>query len=51
MPYTVKCETDNVSFSQINSEMLELRAVLNVRAEVMKHTERRLVDNVEEVEE
>lgn len=50
MPYTVKCETDNVSFLQINSEMLELRAVLNIYAEVMKHNERRLVDNIEEVE-
>ncbi|MGE5632322.1 MAG: DUF3794 and LysM peptidoglycan-binding domain-containing protein [Caulobacteraceae bacterium] len=50
MPYTVKCNTENVSFSQINSEMIELRAVLNVYAEVLKHTEKRLVDKVEEVE-
>jgi len=50
MPYTVKCGTDSVSFSQINSEMLELRVVLFVGAEVMKHCEKRLVDNVEEAE-
>lgn len=50
MPYTVKCGTDSVSFSQINSELLELRVGLNICAEVMKHTEKRLVDNIEEAE-
>ena len=50
MPCTVKCSADSVNFSKINNEMIELRVVLGVYAEVMRHIEKRLVDNVEAVE-
>ncbi|KUO74341.1 MAG: hypothetical protein APF77_16445 [Clostridia bacterium BRH_c25] len=50
MPCTVKCSADSVSFSQINSEVIEIRAVLGVYAEAVKHTEKKLVEKIEAVE-
>lgn len=50
MHYAVNCDTGSVSFSQINSEMLELKVALNFYAEVMKHSEKKLVERIEETE-
>lgn len=46
----VKCSVDSVSFSLINSEMLEVRIVVGISAEVTKHLEKRMVDNISEIE-
>lgn len=50
MPCAVKCSADSVNFSQINNEVIEIRVVLGVYAEAVKHTEKRLVENIEAVE-
>jgi LysM repeat protein len=50
MPCTVKCSADSVSFTQINNEVIEIRAVLGVYAEAVRHIEKRLVEKVEAVE-
>ena len=50
MPCTVKCSADSVSFTQINNEVIEVRAVLGVYAEAVRYIEKRLVENIEAVE-
>ncbi len=50
MPCTVKCSADSVSFTQINNEVIEVRAVLGVYAEAVRHIEKRLVENIEAAE-
>lgn len=47
---TVKCSADSVSFTQINNEIIEVRAVLGVYAEAARNIEKRLVEKVESVE-
>ena len=50
MSCIVKCNADSLNFTQINNEVIEVRAVLGVYAEVVKHIEKKLVENVEAVE-
>lgn len=50
MLHKLKCSADNVVFSHINSEVIELRVVLCVSAEVMKQIEKKLVNKLEEKE-
>ncbi len=48
MHHGVKCSADHVMFSQINSEVMELRVVLSISVEIMKQTEKKLVNRLEE---
>jgi LysM repeat protein len=50
MPCSVKCSTDSVSFTQINNEVLEVKAVLGVYAEAVRPMEKKLVESMEVVE-
>lgn len=50
MPCNVKCSTDSVSFTQINNEVIEVKAVLGVYAEAVKPVEKKLVESMEVVE-
>lgn len=50
MHFMVGCSKDSVAASQINSEIIELRIILCISAEVMKQTEKRLVNKLEEKE-
>jgi LysM repeat protein len=50
MPCTVKCSADSVNFTQINNEVIELRVVVGVYAEAVKHIEKKLVEKVDVVE-
>ena len=50
MPCTVKCSADSVNFVQINNEVIEVRVVLGVYAEAMRHIEKKLLEKVEAVE-
>jgi len=50
MPLTVKCSADSVNFTQINNEVIEVRVVLGVYAEAVRHIERKLVETVEVIE-
>lgn len=50
MPCTIKCSADSVSFSQINNEVIEVRAVLGVYAEAVRNAEKKLIEKVEAVE-
>ncbi|MFZ5351242.1 MAG: DUF3794 and LysM peptidoglycan-binding domain-containing protein [Bacillota bacterium] len=46
----VKCEVDDASYSLMNSEMIELRVVISIYADIWKKTEKKIVDRIEEVE-
>lgn len=50
MPCNVKCSADSVNFSKINNEIIELRVVLGVYAEAMRHIEKKLIENIETME-
>ena len=45
-----KCYIDNVSYSLINSEMVEVRVVLGAAAEVTKPVEKKMVSRIDQVE-
>ncbi len=47
---SIKVNIDNVSFSLMNSTMIELRVVLSAIADIWKHIEKKLVNRIEEVE-
>lgn len=50
MQCDVKCDIDSLSFSPMNSTMIELRVVLGVTASAYKQTDKRIVTMVEELE-
>jgi hypothetical protein len=50
MQCMTKCNVESLNFAPMNSQMIELRIVLNVSAEAYKQTDKRLVNKVEEVE-
>ena len=50
MQCIVKCSVDSLNFSPMNSQMIDLRVVINVSADAYKQTEKRLVNKAEEVE-
>ncbi len=50
MPYTIKCSADSIGFTQINNEVIELRVILGIYAEALKHTEKKLVWEIEAME-
>lgn len=50
MQCPAKCSVDSLTFSPMNSQMIELRVVLCVTAEAYKQTDKKLVTRVEEVE-
>jgi LysM repeat protein len=46
----MKCSIDNISFSLMNSTMIELRVVLSAMSEVWKQAEKKVVTSIQEVE-
>lgn len=50
MQCQTKCSVDSLTFSPMNSQMIELRVVLCVTAEAYKQTDKKLVNRVEEKE-
>lgn len=50
MQCITKCAIDSVTFSPMNSQMIELRVVLGMTADAYKQTDKRLVTKVEEIE-
>lgn len=50
MQCEVKCSIDSLTFSPMNSTMIEVRVVLGVSASAYKQTDKRIVNKIEEVE-
>jgi nucleoid-associated protein YgaU len=50
MQCITKCNVDSLTFSPMNSQMIELRVVISVSADAYKQTDKKLVNRVEEVE-
>ena len=50
MQCLTKCNIESLTFSPMNSQMIELRVVINVSADAYKQTDKRLVNRVEEVD-
>lgn len=50
MQCDVRCNVDSLTFSPMNSTMIELRVVLGVSANAYKQSDKRIVSKVEEVE-
>ena len=50
MQNAAKCYVDSVSYSLINSEMVEVRVVLGASAEIMRPIEKKMVSRIEQVE-
>lgn len=50
MQCLTKCNVESLTFSPMNSQMIELRMVISVSADAYKQTDKKLVNKVEEVE-
>ncbi len=50
MMSNLKCSIDNIAYSLMNSEMIELRVVLSLSADVWKQSEKKMISRIEEVE-
>lgn len=50
MQCIAKCNVDSLTFSSMNSQMIEVRVVISVSADAYKQTDKKLVNRVEEVD-